>query len=37
MSNASRKLSKQAYGGVKGEDYIPFVAKTEVMPEATGY
>ncbi len=37
MSNASRKLSKQAYGGVKGEDYIPFVATTEVMPEATGY
>lgn len=37
MSNDSRKLSKQAYGGVRGEDYIPFVSTTEVMPEATGY
>lgn len=37
MSNNSKKLSKQAYGGVRGEDYIPFVPTTEVMPEATGY
>ncbi len=37
MANDSKKLSKQAYGGVRGEDYIPFVPTTEVMPEATGY
>lgn len=37
MANNSKKLSKQAYGGVRGEDYIPFVPTTEVMPEATGY
>lgn len=35
MSNDARKLSKQAYGGVKGVDYIPFVPATEAMPEAT--
>ena len=37
MANDSKKLSKQAYGGVKGEDYIPFVPTTEIIPEATGY
>ncbi len=37
MANESKRLSKQAYGGVKGEDYIPFIPTTEVMPEATGY
>lgn len=37
MTNDSKKLSKQAYGGVKGEDYIPFISTTEVIPEATGY
>lgn len=37
MSNESKRLSKQAYGGVRGEDYIPFIPTSEVMPEATGY
>jgi putative OPT family oligopeptide transporter len=37
MANDSKKLSKQAYGGVKGEDYIPFIPTTEIIPEATGY
>ncbi len=37
MTNDSKRLSKQAYGGIKGEDYIPFIPTTEVMPEATGY
>ena len=37
MTNDSRRLSKQAYGGIRGEDYIPFIPTTEVMPEATGY
>ena len=37
MSDASKRLSRTAYGGVKGEDYIPYVPTTEVVPEATGY
>lgn len=37
MSDASKRLSRTAYGGVKGEDYIPYVSTTEVVPEATGY
>ncbi|WP_313342448.1 OPT family oligopeptide transporter [Sedimentibacter sp.] len=37
MTNDSKRLSKQAYGGIRGEDYIPFIPTTEVMPEATGY
>lgn len=37
MSEASKRLSRTAYGGVKGEDYIPYVPTTEVVPEATGY
>ncbi len=37
MPNDLRKLSKEAYGGIRGEDYIPFIPTTEVMPEATGY
>ena len=37
MPNDSKKLPKQAYGGVKGEDYVPFVPASESMPEATGY
>jgi len=32
-----KKLSVTAYGGIKGEDYIPFIPTTEVMPEITGY
>ena len=31
------KLSKNAYGGIKGEDYVPFIPATTVMPEMTGY
>lgn len=37
MSESSKRLSRTAYGGVKGEDYIPYVPTTEVVPEATGY
>ena len=37
MSDASKRLSRTAYGGVKGADYIPYVSTTEVVPEATGY
>lgn len=37
MADNLKRLSKQAYGGVRGEDYIPFVPTTEVMPETTGY
>lgn len=37
MSKASKRLSRSAYGGVRGEDYIPYVPTTEVVPEATGY
>ncbi|MGM0549392.1 MAG: OPT/YSL family transporter, partial [Bacillota bacterium] len=35
--NNSKRLSRSAYGGVKGEDYVPYVPTTEVVPEATGY
>lgn len=37
MSKASKRLSRSAYGGVRGEEYIPYVPTTEVVPEATGY
>ncbi len=37
MPNDTKRLPKQAYGGVKGEEYTPFVPTTEAMPEATGY
>ncbi len=37
MPNESKRLDKQAYGGVKGEDYTPFIPSTEAMPEATSY
>ncbi|WP_102398968.1 OPT family oligopeptide transporter [Haloimpatiens massiliensis] len=30
-----RKLSHTAYGGIKGEDYVPFVPTSEAMPETT--
>lgn len=32
-----KKLSATAYGGIKGEDYIPYIPTTVVMPEVTGY
>lgn len=37
MSKDIKKLSKEAYGGIKGEEYIPFIPANEVMPEATSY
>ena len=30
-------LSKYSYGGCSGDDYVPYVPTTEVMPEITGY
>ena len=36
MENKKR-LSVTAYGGIKGEDYVPFIPTTQVMPETTGY
>lgn len=30
-----RKLSHTAYGGIKGDDYIPFISSDVVMPEST--
>ena len=37
MAVERKKLSQTAYGGCKGEDYIPFVPTSDVMPETTGY
>lgn len=37
MDVESKKLSRDAYGNCKGEDYIPFVPTSAVMPETTGY
>lgn len=31
-----RALSQDAYGGVKGDDYIPFIPAERVMPELNG-
>ncbi|MCB2293440.1 oligopeptide transporter, OPT family [Clostridium algoriphilum] len=31
----SKKLSHTAYGGIKGEDYLPFVPASQAMPEIT--
>jgi len=36
MENA-KKLSHNAYGGVHGDDYVPFVPTTVAMPESSGY
>ncbi len=36
-TTTNEKLSSSAYGGIKGDDYIPFVPTSEVMPETTGY
>ena len=30
-------LSKLAYGGCDGENYVPYIRTTEAMPELTGY
>jgi len=37
MSEMKKRLSINAYGGIKGEDYVPFIPTSEVMPEMTGY
>lgn len=37
MTTDPKKLSKDAYGGVKGEDYVPFIPPGERILEATGY
>ncbi|WP_346929461.1 OPT/YSL family transporter, partial [Clostridium sp.] len=37
MSQGKRKLSQNAYGGCKGEEYVPFVPTSMAMPETTGY
>ncbi len=37
MEKRSTGLSSKAYGGVKGNDYVPYIPTTEVMPELTGY
>lgn len=37
MSKDIKKLSKEAYGGIKGEEYIPFIPANKVIPEATSY
>jgi len=37
MAQVSKGLSKQAYGGCRGDEYVPYVPTTEVMPELTGY
>lgn len=30
-----KELDHSAYGGVNGDDYIPFIPASEAMPEAT--
>ncbi|MDD2495448.1 MAG: oligopeptide transporter, OPT family [Tissierellia bacterium] len=37
MSEERKKLSNTAYGNIKGEDYIPFVPTSMIIPETTGY
>lgn len=37
MSETKKKLSSKAYGNIKGEEYVPFIPTSEVMPETTGY
>jgi putative OPT family oligopeptide transporter len=31
----NKKLSSTAYGGIKGEDYLPFIPTSQAMPETT--
>ncbi|MBU3113783.1 oligopeptide transporter, OPT family [Clostridium lacusfryxellense] len=33
----SKKLSHTAYGGIKGEDYLPFIPTSQAMPETTAF
>lgn len=35
MSDEIRKLPKEAYGGIKGDDYKPFIDSNEKVPEST--
>ncbi|HOM02000.1 MAG TPA: oligopeptide transporter, OPT family [Acetivibrio sp.] len=37
MSKEARKLPKEAYGGIQGEDYKPFIPSSEKAAEATAY
>jgi len=37
MSEMKKKLSSTAYGEIKGEEYVPFIPTSDVMPETTGY
>jgi len=37
MNQEKRKLSQSAYGGCKGEEYVPFIPTSMAMPETTGY
>lgn len=37
MSKEARKLPKDAYGGIRGEDYKPFIRNDEKAPESTVY
>ncbi|WP_051436811.1 OPT family oligopeptide transporter [Brachyspira alvinipulli] len=37
LAGKEKKLSKYAYGGIKGEDYMPFVPSNINMPEMTVY
>lgn len=37
METRNKGLSKQAYGGCNGEEYVPYISTTEAMPELTGY
>ncbi|MGH4119368.1 OPT family oligopeptide transporter [Clostridium sp.] len=35
MMDKNKKLSSTAYGGIKGDDYLPFVPTSQAMPETT--
>jgi len=37
MKTRNTGLSRQAYGGCSGDDYVPYIPTAEVMPELTGY
>ena len=37
MEERKKGLSRDAYGGCAGEDYVPYIPTTEAMPELTGY
>ncbi len=33
----NKRLSHTAYGGIKGDDYMPFISTTTAMPESSVY